>query len=201
MRNVFNRTDPATKGLCAVLWQHCFLTATLCRRLSHKLQLSYQGEEFAAGLLHDLGRILLAVTLPQHFQAADPMDFVEDADIQRRETQVLGTDHCHVGTVYAEHNGLPAGVQAVIRFHHQVTADPDHREMSALVAMADQMANHVQRREDPQSYDVTGNPGFEFLCKDWSGEKRDALAKTLPQLLKDTVVAAAQPAAGKSGRR
>ncbi|HYV35827.1 MAG TPA: HDOD domain-containing protein [Gemmataceae bacterium] len=201
MRNVFSKTDPATKGLCAVLWQHCFLTATLCRRLSRVFRLNYQGEEFAAGLLHDLGRILLAITIPDEFQRADPMDFLEDSDIQHRESQVLGTDHCQLGNLYAEHNGLPRGIQSVIRFHHQHEDDPDHRELSALVAMADHMANYLQRREDPQAYDVNVNPGFAYLCKGWSSEKKDALTKTLPVIMTETINAAAHPTHPKSPRR
>ncbi|HYV36412.1 MAG TPA: HDOD domain-containing protein, partial [Gemmataceae bacterium] len=70
MRSVFHQADPGTKGLCSVLWNHSFLTACLCRRLNRELRFDFHGEEFTAGLLHDLGRILLAITMPGEFQAA-----------------------------------------------------------------------------------------------------------------------------------
>src|SRR5204863_2149562 len=65
MGNLFQKSDPRTKGFCAVLWKHCFLTGCICRRLNQELHLDFQGEEFTAGLLHDLGRILLAVAVPE----------------------------------------------------------------------------------------------------------------------------------------
>jgi putative nucleotidyltransferase with HDIG domain len=200
MRNVFNEIDPATKTLCAVLWHHCFLTACLCRRLNRELRLDLQGEEFTCGLLHDLGRILLAVTLPREFPVADPMDFVEGSDTLDRECQVLETDHCQVGTEYARQNGLPNMAIAAIRFHHQVEQAPEHRTVLALVAMADHMANFIQRGLEPKAYDLSHNTGFALLTGAWSSEKRDGFARTVPALMADTTSTAKNQANPQKSR-
>jgi HD-like signal output (HDOD) protein len=195
MRNLFHQTDPVTKGLCAVLWHHCFLTACLCRRLNRELRCDFHGEEFSAGLLHDLGRVLLAVSVPKHFQAADPMDFVENAETLVREQQLLDTDHCHLGTLYAAQNGLPPAAVTAIGFHHRVHEGPDHHELLGLVATADHMANYLQRREPPNDYDVNLNHGFVFMSRGWPSEKKDSFARFVPVLMIETE-SAAKPQSG-----
>ena len=209
MRNVFHRADPATKGFCAVLWHHCFLTACICRRLNRELALDFQGQEFLAGLLHDLGRILVAITLPGDFPAANPMDFIEADGVLQREAEVTGTDHCLLGGHYGEHNSLPASSLAAIRYHHrieneQIETATDHAKLVGLVATADHLANSLQRCQNPRTYDLSKNPGFAFMSRDWSGEKKASFAKVLPKVLIETNEAAARqanPNKGSTGRR
>lgn len=194
MRNLFQNADPVSKGRCAVLWQHCLLTACLCRRLNQELKYDYHGEEFAAGLLHDLGRILLAVSAPDQFPAADPMDFMEEDGILDREREILDTNHCQVGTEYAQENRLPFSAIAAIRFHHHFRESPDHRGILGLVATADHMANYLQRRQKPDAYDASLNPGLAYLASGWTPEKKASLQKLLPHLMSETEKVANQKA-------
>jgi HD-like signal output (HDOD) protein len=187
MRNLFTQADAATRASCGVLWNHCFMTACLCRRLNRQLGFDFRGEEFTAGLLHDLGRILFAVNIPGLFRHVDPLDFDERTPIMARETEFLGTDHCRLGSHYAEQNGLPAPTVAAIRYHHQAEETPDHRKLLGLVASADHMANYLQRGEDPAAYDLSLNPGFAFLSRGLSSEKTSAIAKSIPELLSEMV--------------
>ena len=186
MGNLFHQSDPQTKGYCAVLWKHCFLTACLCRRLNKDLRFDYQGEEFTAGLLHDLGRILLAVTMPGKFAEADPLDFVEDAHLLERERSRLHTDHCQLGALYAEQNRLPASAIAAIRYHHHPAESKDHRGILGLVAIADDMANQMQRGENLEGYDVTTARGYEQIARGWSPEKAAEFKRIIPKVLKET---------------
>ena len=196
MGNLFQKSDPMTKGYCAVLWKHCFLTGCLCRRLNQGLHFDYQGEEFAAGLLHDLGRILIAVTMREQFPHVDPMDFVEDGQILQREHDQIDTDHCQLGRRYAEQNRLPASAIAAIRFHHQPTESKDHRGILGLVTLADHMANHLQRGENAEAYDVTTSPGYPLVANAWPAEKAAEFKRIVPGLLKEIAQTAAEQASG-----
>jgi HD-like signal output (HDOD) protein len=191
--NLYQQVDPLTKGRCAVLWQHCFLTACLCRRLNKELKYDFRGEEFTAGLLHDLGRILLAVSFPNLFEAADPMDFLEAQGTRQKEQDILETDHCQLGTQYAQQNRLPAPAVASIRFHHDLTEARDHRGLLGLVASADHMANYMQRGEKPENYDVRANPGFALLGADWSDAQKSTFERMVPRIMTDTMSAASEP--------
>lgn len=196
MGNLFQKSDPRTKGYCAILWKHCFLTGCLCRRLNQELHFAFQGEEFTAGLLHDLGRILLAVTMPDRFHEADPMDFAEGATTLERERSILHTDHCQLGASYATQNRLPAAALAAIRYHHQPTESKDHRGILALVTLADHMANFLQRGESIEQYDLITSDGYDYVARSWSAEKVSEFKRVVPRLLKETAQAVAEkPAA------
>jgi HD-like signal output (HDOD) protein len=201
MRNLFNQADPVTKAHCSVLWQHSFLTACFCRRLNQELNLEYRGEEFTAGLLHDLGRILLALTIPRQFHAIDPMDFVEDAQTLERERQQLETDHCQLGTLYAQDNQMPLAVVTAIRFHHMDEEVTSHRGIVELVAVADHLANYMQRGQKTELYDMDQNPGFQSLAQSWPAEKVRAFKQLTPRLMDETASIAAhlaKPAKAKT---
>ena len=145
MRSLFLNMPPARQARYAALWRHSFLTGCLCRRLARVLGLPFEGEEFAAGLAHDIGRVLIGLGAPEHAEAADPMHFIEGPDVLLREEALLGTDHCHFGARFANVNSLPAPLISAVQFHHTPEWAQEHKPLVALVAVADHMANYFQR--------------------------------------------------------
>ena len=101
MRKLFRSTDERVSEACQVLWRHSVLTAALCSELNLALRLNMESEEFTAGLLHDLGRILFAVCMPRRRDEIDPLDFREGDGILDRERDAVGTDHCALGGQFA----------------------------------------------------------------------------------------------------
>ncbi|MCD0463484.1 HDOD domain-containing protein [Roseiconus lacunae] len=148
-----------------IVWQHSFRTATVASHLNQKMRFGFEGEEFTAGLLHDFGRLLLAVAAPEDFAEADPMSFEEESEFLSRERQVLGIDHCQFGAWFAEYNKLPRSLVAVIELHHLPETHHPNQELIALVAAADHLASHFQRYEENNGYDVGLNRGAHALSK------------------------------------
>jgi len=146
-----------------VLWRHGMVTAVIANNLNHSLGAGFQGEEFTAGLMHDLGRILLAVAMPYQFLDGDPMNFQEDEQSLAREQHVFQTTHSEVGAWFAIGNQLPDCLVAAIRYHHAPRQTPSHQRLAALVAAADEMANYVQRNESEQGYDPASNSMIDLL--------------------------------------
>ena len=146
-----------------LLWQHSFTTATACLHLNRTLNLGFQGEEFTAGLLHDFGRLLLAIAAPDSYADVDRLDFDESEDVLQRERDLLGTDHAGFGAWFAKENGLPRSLNAAIRYHHQPDIEHEDERLIALVAAGDDIANHIQRYNEPHGYDVSANRGIKQL--------------------------------------
>jgi len=146
-----------------VLWRHGMVTAVIASNLNRSLRAGFQGEEFTAGLMHDLGRILLAVAIPHRFREADPLDFHEDARTLAREQQIFQTTHPEVGAWFAIGNQLPACLIAAIRYHHQPELARAHQRLATLIAAADEMANFVQRNESEIGYDPSHNVMIDQL--------------------------------------
>lgn len=148
-----------------ILWRHSYMTALVCKQLNMRLRLGFQGVEFTAGLLHDFGRLLFAVAAPDDFAAADPLDFDESRDVLAREVGVMGGDHSEFGAWFAEWTGLPESLVASLRYHHCPEVEQPEQQLTALVAAADDIANHLQIHEDPETYDITNNGGIKVLSE------------------------------------
>lgn len=185
MRSFFKSTIGAQKRMCEILWSHACVTANLCRKLNRSLRLGHGGEEFACGLVHDLGRILVAISAPQVFELVDPLDFREGPGTLRRERELLATDHCRFGAWFAARNRLPKSLISAIGFHHTPEDAGDHTALIALVATADHMANHIGRNETCESYDLAANRGWSLLKKLIGQRGNDQPATVLNEQLKD----------------
>jgi putative nucleotidyltransferase with HDIG domain len=145
VRGMFKAPTPLVAAACDVLLRHALFTAAVAARLNAAGRLGFRGEEFTAGLLHDIGRVILCARAPDAFWRIDPMTFREGLDTLADERDGIGIDHCEVGLLFARANALPQPIAAAIRHHHTPEVESDHGTLVALTATADALTNHVQR--------------------------------------------------------
>jgi putative nucleotidyltransferase with HDIG domain len=145
------------------LARHGYVTAAVCHSLNQRLQLGYDGEEFTAGLVHDIGRTILASCFSDEFQEFDALTFEESSATVDNEFSVIGTSHTEAGAYFAAKSGLPPVLIDVIRHHHTPDHSSGDRRLVALVAAADDIANHLQRFDSPENYDASTNKGLILL--------------------------------------
>ncbi|MCD0461115.1 HDOD domain-containing protein [Roseiconus lacunae] len=146
-----------------LLLQHSFATASAAGHLNQLLGLRFEGEEFTAGLLHDLGRLIFALVDPKNFEEADLLDFIEPGQLLERERQFFRTDHCHMGAWFAQQQKLPRALVESILLHHNPSAACNHHRLVAITAAADHIANHIQRFNEAVSYEPEGNVAIKVL--------------------------------------
>jgi len=146
-----------------LLRHHSFLTGMLALNVNRAVGAGFQGEEFAAALIHDIGRTLFAVCMPESFTEIDRMDFEESADTPEAETRQIGTSHCELGGWFAQNQKLPADLVDVIRFHHNPTQSLRNRRLVALIGVCDHMANHMQRTGSIEDYRIGENTAIHVL--------------------------------------
>ena len=147
-----------------LLCEHGLITAVINSRLNKLFKLGMQGEEFTAGLVHDIGRTLLAVAMPDQFSEFDPLDFDETEDSLLLEHNIIGTNHSIVGAWFLQRNHLPEELVTVARYHHSVADCTKFKRLVALTAVADELANHYQRDGlDSPSLTPEGYEGSENL--------------------------------------
>ena len=146
-----------------LLWRHSITTAITSVQLNRLFGLGFQGEDFTAGLIHDMGRMLIAASYPDRFEEIDPLDFDETDDVTEVERDVLGTDHCAIGAWYAEENRLPIELREVLLAHHGDRPATINPRLVALTMASDHLANHVQRHANLAEYPFRENPGLQRL--------------------------------------
>lgn len=183
VKSRFRGVTGVSRQRCETLWQHGSTTATIAQKINREYRLGFRGEEYSAGLLHDLGRVLIAMADPESFSKCDPLDFCEDENTLDFERQAIGIDHAALGGWFAEQSQLPADLSAVIRFHHKPHEADSFKRLVALIATADHMANHIQRGEEPETYDFSTNIGLTTLCSDWPMNRWERLLGDLPVMM------------------
>jgi putative nucleotidyltransferase with HDIG domain len=98
-------------------WRHAIATAVCCKVLAMHLHLN-QDFAFTAGLLHDIGRLVLVSRFPQQYASVIAARAEADCNLLDAERAILGTDHVEVGRALAAHWNFSETIQKAIAGHH-----------------------------------------------------------------------------------
>ena len=117
------------------LWTHAVMVAVASKVLGAKLCAGDPDEAFTAGLLHDVGRLVLATRFKDaYWTAAAGVD--DTRSIVDAEQEAFGVHHAEVGGWLLEAWGLPPSIVETARLHH---ATPDRPGTTNLVAIANRL--------------------------------------------------------------
>jgi putative nucleotidyltransferase with HDIG domain len=126
-------------------WQHCIAVAILTRELTSSIMRLEDESDYVAGLVHDVGRIVMGSAFPHHFNAIYMEEsFDPTEDLLARERRILGVDHTELGAIYLSQHQLPALLVEVARHHHQPQKCERARELAAAVHIADMLARFAR---------------------------------------------------------
>lgn len=99
----------------AQLQEHSLAVARAARELTAGTELA--GDAFLAGLVHDVGRLVIAMALPDAHMAVEHQLREPGATRRAVETRVLGTSHAEVGAYVLWQWGLPLPIIDAIAHH------------------------------------------------------------------------------------
>ncbi len=103
-------------------WRHAIATALCTRALAPARGLDADAA-YTAGLLHDIGRLVLAMHFAAPYSALLTQAALQDIPPRTLEPEWLGMDHAAVGALVAEHWHLSPVIVQAIRAHHEPPAD------------------------------------------------------------------------------
>lgn len=98
-------------------WRHSIATAACARALARRMRFN-QDIAFTAGLLHDIGRLVLVSAQPEAYAAVVRWRAQHDGDWQAAEQAVLGIDHVDAGVALADHWNFSSTMRQAIAYHH-----------------------------------------------------------------------------------
>lgn len=103
-------------------WQHCVATGAAAEIISTHLTGTRRGGEsaFVAGLLHDVGKLIIARNSPDQFAKAVWIATDTNADMCFAERKIFGTDHAMVGALLAQEWRIPEAIGLPIGQHHNL---------------------------------------------------------------------------------
>lgn len=123
--------------MSGALWEHSVATAITTGELAKELKINAPDYTFTAGLLHDIGKIVLGTFIKVDSSPILDMAFKQRVSFDVAEREVLGIDHAEVGAVLLESWNLPKDIVSVVRWHHQPQNIHGEQIVGDLVHVAD----------------------------------------------------------------
>jgi putative nucleotidyltransferase with HDIG domain len=132
-------------------WRKFWLHSVLVARLTDKLAGAFRevnGMEYLAGLMHDIGKLILEHYFPREFEAIVLRSMERRCGHAAAEFDLLGLDHTCIGAALCQTLHVHPHIVHAVQFHHQPvhpahTGNPegDGGFLSACISVADFLAN------------------------------------------------------------
>lgn len=129
-------------------WEHSSGCGEIARVIASKLHIRLHGVEFTAGLLHDVGKIVMDQYFHDDFMKTLDVAKAEKLSSTEAERKVLGVDHAEIGAWLADAWALPPAIVEAIRYHHQPNLSPDNRTLTAVVHLANLFTTAILQPQD-----------------------------------------------------
>jgi len=148
--HVFSELEGQTTQELAFLWPHSLHTAAFARTIAHAqgCKPAVQDEAFAAGLLHDVGRLVLASACTQQYETVLKLRTERKAGISEIEQEVFHCTHAEVGAYLLGLWGLPDSIVEAVAWHHS-PAGASPTTFSPIIAV--HVADHLDQEFHPFS--------------------------------------------------
>lgn len=125
-------------------WRHSLACAVAARILATYMRASNVEHFFVAGLLHDIGRLIMYTEIPGQCSQLFEEHAEEKSLLYRIEKRALGFDHADVGGALLEAWKLPPAISRAVATHHRpgsAMSVPEIGTTATLIHVADIMAH------------------------------------------------------------
>ncbi len=131
--SVFDMMEESMKGL----WDHSMGCALACSALAKHLGFKDPEEYAVAGLLHDIGKVLAVVQLPECKDAILQAVKEDDLTYLQAENKVLGFGHDRINLWMAGHWNLPLQLKEGLAYHHRPSLAKHYPDVAQVVHVGD----------------------------------------------------------------
>ena len=149
-------------------WEHSIACGTAARILSGYFPERLDTERFfVAGLLHDIGRLMLVQNLSKEYLLILEQVKKEELFLFAAEAERFGVDHAEIGARLAVHWNLPESLVSMMNHHHFPEQGRAFRE-AAIVNLADILVNALEIGNSGETFVPVIEPG---VCQELNLEK------------------------------
>jgi len=144
--SVFDSFDGASVSgfLRPKFWQHSTGVGLIASSLAKGVPGVHHGEAFAAGVLHDIGKLVLDRYLPEDFTEILLRVRTRGISLREAEREVLGVSHAEIGEYLAEKWNLPHGLVESISLHHTPSVMRSNPSLVSIVHLADGLCRRLK---------------------------------------------------------
>ncbi|MBU0484257.1 MAG: HDOD domain-containing protein [Proteobacteria bacterium] len=116
-------------------WQHSVAVGRVAEILKDIIRINISSDVYLAGLLHDLGMLVLDPVEPGFYPQLQRQDHGFE-NLIKAEIEFVGVDHGTAGGWLGEKTGLPTPYLDVMRFHHEPEKATDNILLVSVVHLA-----------------------------------------------------------------
>jgi len=136
-QEMLNNEIPAYALEKGMLWQHSICCATCARIIAKRTGFKEAEEAYIAGLLLDIGKIILSNFAEDYFIQIIEKSKNNRAPFDRAEQEVLGFDHPQIGGRIIKKWNLPPILVEAVQYHHRPDKAKIHKKLTYIVHLAD----------------------------------------------------------------
>ncbi|MFC1557695.1 HDOD domain-containing protein [candidate division KSB1 bacterium] len=118
-------------------WEHSIACGVIGKLLARKLNYRITGEVFVAGILHDIGKLVLNQYFPKEFSAITERVNTKNESFRQAEIEVLGIGHALIGSWLGEKWNLPEQLVEAIGLHHMPAQAKLNPELTSIIHFSD----------------------------------------------------------------
>ncbi len=185
--SVIGKFQQLPEGLISIdtFWYHNLTSAAATRIIASRLQIRNSERFFIAGLLHDIGKLVMYLTEPELSRKVLRRMQEPHEDITRLEIDAFGFDHATLGGELLRHWKLPESLIEPVSYHHHPAEAQHYPQETAAVSLANAIANTI---EPPYSADddLPIDPGI-WTILGLADEELDDLIKETRLAFSNTV--------------
>ena len=138
-------------------WEHSLACGICARIIGSYKKIPNTERVFVAGLLHDIGRLILYSYVPIHARNALIKARQDDDLLHNSEHEILGFDHSTIGGLLLKKWKLPVSLENSVKYHHSPQESKDPLE-PAIIHLADIMTNAIGRGSSGERFVPALNP-------------------------------------------
>ncbi len=128
------------------LWIHSLAVATIMKELAVRCGRKEEGETlFVAGLLHDIGKVVLDQFFDEEYQQAlEETGCLESVSVCEAEVRCFGMDHGEVGSILLKRWNFPVAICSLVAMDHKTEIPEDINPSDvAMLHIADILAKEA----------------------------------------------------------
>lgn len=133
----FGKSDKESSFNREAFWKHSIAVGAAAKILAKKMQMKEIEETFLAGLMHDLGKVVLDQFMHEQFEEIIAYVKTNNCIISNAERAVIGVTHADIGMWLAQKWNLNQEFIYIIGNHHSPTSASDYFKINSIIHVAD----------------------------------------------------------------
>jgi len=180
LRNLMNATAlsglfPVRHYLRVEFWAHNIATGIAAKTLARSLIPSLVDQIFLAGLMHDVGKLLILQQHVENYERVIKKGLADGLESIKAEQAVYPFDHTQVGQMIAEKWNFSRDLYDAIGDHHKPWSNQEQGSLASIVKLSDLIthANSLGATRDMVAYQRIHTPLLEDAWSYFGVHMRD----------------------------